>query len=103
MNQKLFNKRYGEKGGINQLFKMKSQLCTLKEIGGHFGVGRERVRQWMLELIKDKYDPRIARRKKRIEEIKNMLKNTPSEDVQKLKMVNTYYFKEAMKEINNKK
>ena len=62
MNKKLFENKYGSKGGMKQLTKMRSSLSTQKAISLQFGVSRERVRQWMLEFFSDTYDPREKRR-----------------------------------------
>lgn len=100
MTVDLFNKRYGEKGGIYKLLDMKSNLATLKQISEHFGVGKERVRQWMVDLTGEKYDPRFERRSRRIEEISMFLKGLDPEQRKKYqKMVGKDYYKKAMEKL----
>lgn len=70
---KEFNKKYRRQGGIKKLFKMKEDLETLKKIADQFGIGRESIRQWMIEFFKEPYDPRKERRKRKIELIENMI------------------------------
>lgn len=42
-----FDVRHGEKGGIKTLVRMVEKRATLADIGKHFGVTRECVRQWI--------------------------------------------------------
>ena len=79
-----FNKKYKLKGGIKQLFDMREDLATLKEISEHFGISRERIRQLMVDLFKENYDPRYERREKTIRAIKNLIVNYGVEKVQVL-------------------
>lgn len=65
MTRDTFEKMYSEKGGLIQLRLMMDSLYTLKRIAEHFGVSRERVRQWTKEMFGVKYDPREARRKRK--------------------------------------
>jgi len=74
MNIKEFDKKYTSKGGIEKLANMRALLMPLKSIGSHFGVSRERVRQWMIEFFGEKYDVRPHRRiakEKSMDELKS--------------------------------
>lgn len=71
MTKKEFEIKYRNKGGVRMLESMKENFIAQKNIAKHFEVSQERVRQWMLELFGEKYDPRPARRE---EAIKNMVK-----------------------------
>ncbi len=59
-----FNQLYGHKGGFKLLNEFREEMMTLKYIGSHFGVDRQRVSQWMRELYGVNYDPRETRREK---------------------------------------
>ena len=102
MNKELFNEKFHDKGGLGQLIIMKENLCTLKKIAEHFGVTRERVRQWMVDLFGDKYDPRYSRRQKKIDLINRIL-NQPDingKDSIFLNHIFKSYLNNTLKEIN---
>lgn len=65
MTKEQFDREYRSKGGIKQLYKMFDNLETLAFISLHFGVSRQRVAQWSLEIFGKAYDPRAKRREKR--------------------------------------
>ena len=71
MNRHEFEIVYGSRGGFDQIDIMIKRLCTLQQIAEHFGVSRERVRQWSVEIFGKKYDPRTMRRKMRKEVYQN--------------------------------
>lgn len=94
-----FNKTYGRIGGIKQLSLMRENLEPLDRIAFTFQVSKERVRQWMVELFGEKYDPRAKRREKRVEAIKKLIKKYGVEKTKQLHPVNKSYLKEAIKQI----
>ncbi len=95
-----FNELYGEKGGIGKLTEMRDSLSTLVSISVHFGVSRERIRQWMIQLFGEAYDPRKKRRENKIEAIKELIKTHGVERTKQLYSgINKYYLKEALKNI----
>ena len=65
MNKEQFDQKFRSKDGIKKLYTMMENLDTLDSIAGYFGVSKERVRQWSVELFGKKYDPRDKRREKR--------------------------------------
>ncbi len=74
MDIKQFDKKYSNKGGIRELMHMRAELMPLRVIASRFEVSRERVRQWMIEMFGEKYDPRADRRKKKEEAIESGFK-----------------------------
>lgn len=95
-----FEKRYTSQGGIKQLSTMREECETLDSIAMHFGVSKERVRQWMTELFLEKYDPRYERRKRRIEAIESLIKKNGIEKTKELYPgINKHYLKSAIKNI----
>jgi len=103
MNIDSFEKKYDQKGGVNKLKEMMSELRTVKEISEYFGVSsREQARQWIKGITGSPYDPRYARKRKRIEELKEIISKIGSkEDVYKL-IQNGGYVEEALKEYQPK-
>ena len=98
MTIKEFNKKYNQLGGIKQLSNMKANFDTLKEISEYFGVSKERVRQWMIELFGEKYDTRYDRRDKRIEIVQQLIKKIGIENVKKMyPNINKDYLRYAIK------
>lgn len=92
-----FTKKYKDQGGFNTLLKMRTELETLLSISNHFGVSRERTRQWMKEFFGN-YDPRYERRKRRIASVKSLLQEHGKEELLKIyPSVNKEYLKEAKK------
>lgn len=100
MDIKLFNETYKEKGGIAKLNEMKALLLTTKFISDHFGVSKERVKQWFNEIWKEPYDPRPTRRQLIIESMIAFAKaNTESEFYHAFRYHNEDYFICALVEI----
>jgi len=98
MNKEAFNNKYMEKGGFQKLYEMKDNLCTLQNIANHFGVCRDRVRQLMIEIFNEKYDPRIARRNKKINMLVEYMKDNGIDNTkQTFKTIGDYYMKMAIK------
>lgn len=62
MTVQKFEEKYGDKGGINKLTELRSLLFTQKYIANHFGVTKERARQWILEFFGEPYNPIADRR-----------------------------------------
>ena len=95
-----FNALYGNKGGIKQLTKMRDDCETLLNISTHFGVSKERVRQWMEEIFNSPYDPRAKRREIRVEAIKKLIQLHGVEKTKQLYSgINKSYLAEAIKNI----
>lgn len=97
MTKEEFDKKYSDKGGISMLETMtKKQYKTLSSIGEYFGVCKERVRQWMIEMFDWRYDPRIARREQKIETMVDyILKNGEINLEMVFIGMNSKYIKEA--------
>ena len=99
MDIKLFNDTYKEKGGIAKLNEMKALLLTTEFISDHFGVSKERVKQWFNEMWKEPYDPRPARRELIIKSMIDFAKaNTESEFHSAFRYHNEDYFTFALAE-----
>ena len=102
MNIEEFNKRYGDKGGIGALSEMRSNLETLEKIRLHFGVSRERIRQWMKEIFGEKYDPRKPRRERRINHIIDSIrKNGVDMTKEMMPGINKWYLKTAIETLKH--
>ena len=100
MTIKHFESKYAEKGGFKKLVEMRENLSTLKQVSFEFSVSIERVRQWMKELFGIAYDPRMERKRKRIEAAKRMIEQYGLEETKVLhKNKNRYYLKKAIKEL----
>jgi hypothetical protein len=92
-----FNEIYGSKGGIGKLTEMKESLETLKSISINFGVSKERVKQWSVEMFHQKYDPRYERRDRKIEKIRELIKLHGVEKTKELYQgINKHYLKQAI-------
>lgn len=74
MNIKDFNEKYRDKGGFAKLYEMMSELESHNAISEHFGVTREAMRSWPIELLGKPYDPRMDRREVRINAILEFMK-----------------------------
>lgn len=98
MKIELFNKKYQSFGGFAKLSEMKKNFFTLLEIAKHFGVSKERARQWMIELFGEKYDPRMQRREKVIQAMLEFAsEHTEKEFEEAFKLQNKDYFTEALR------
>ena len=53
-----FEEKYKDKGGIEKLTEMRALLFSQRHIANHFGVTRDRVRQWTIQFFGRTYDPR---------------------------------------------
>lgn len=58
----VFNEKYGKKGGIAKLTESRALMLTQDAIAKHYGVSKERIRQWMEKFFGGIYDPRAPRR-----------------------------------------
>lgn len=93
----MFNDKYTERGGFQRWYEMRDNLCTLQSIANHFGMCRDRVRQLMIELFNEKYDPRLARKRKKINMlIEYMKENGIDKTKQTFKKTSHYYMKIAI-------
>jgi len=96
-----FDKRYKRKGGIKQLSLMRERLDSLDKISKRFGVCKERVRQWMVEMFDETYDKRRERRLRKVEIVKDSIKKHGIEKTKALfPGLNRRYLKEAIKNLN---
>lgn len=66
MTKQEFDNKYRKNGGIKMLETMTKELQTLRSIANNFGVGREVVRRWCVELLGKTYDPRGQRAERAI-------------------------------------
>jgi len=100
MSQLYFDNKYKSKGGLKKLKKMMLELRTLREICEHFGVGgRDRARQWIKTYFNMTYDPRAARRRKKIDEILDMFRKIGTEKtMKKLGDKRSHYIQLALEE-----
>lgn len=100
MSQLYFDNKYKSKGGIKQLKKMMDDLCTLEQIGKHFGVvGKDRVRQWIRDYFGVTYDPRPLRRRKKVDDILVLFEKIGTEKtIKKLGDSQSSYLEQALKE-----
>ena len=97
MNIKKFNEKYQSKGGFAKLTELKQNLATLENIGKHFELSKERIKQLMIVFFGEAYDPRKDRRNNLI---KAMLKfaetHTEKEFMDAFVNENGEYLKEAL-------
>lgn len=99
---KEFEDKYKSKGGMKKLTEFRSLLVSQDQIATHFGVGKQRVRQWMLEFFGAVYDARPDRRDAIINSMVDFaMMNPPSEFDAAYK--NSPYYKEALKKIKSNK
>ena len=102
MTPKLFNEIYKSEGGTKYLIELRENLISLDNIAAHYGVTKERVRQWMVELFGEKYDPREERREKIIDLFAHLIKNHGEKEALRMyPQINRYYKKEAIKRAKN--
>ena len=52
-----FERRYGEKGGMEKLTEMRAMLYSSKQIASYFGVSRSAVNKWMIKFFGRDYEP----------------------------------------------
>ena len=102
MTVKEFEVKYGDKGGIQKLSELRSLFANQGYIASHFGVSRERVRQWMLEFFGNSYDPRMDRKEVLVAGMVEFAKNNPKKDF-RIAFSNTEYYREALEMCINKK
>lgn len=102
MTVKEFNETYGKKQGLLMLTQMRSLSNTQDMIANHFGVSKERVRQWMLEFFGSEYDPRQERRDRMMNSMIDFARNHEIEDFKEAYNGSEYY-NEVLKECNNQK
>ena len=101
MSKESFEIKYKDKGGLIKLREMMNDNETLSDIGRHFGVTRDRVRQWVHEYFQIKYDPRYARRQIVVDFIREtVMKYGEKDALKKLRGMNKTYIKEALKQTN---
>lgn len=101
MDKNKFEQLHGHQGGIAKLEEFRSLLSPLSEIADHFGVVKERVRQWMREFYGG-YDPRKLRRERKIYEAKKLIIKVGYKQARKeLPTINDENFKEALKQAND--
>lgn len=102
MTVKEFNKTYGRKQGILMLTQMRSMAITQDNIAKHFGVTKERVRQWMLEFFGSEYDPRQERKERMMNSMVCFAKFNSAEDFKEAYSSSEYY-KEVLEECSKQK
>lgn len=97
MEVKEFNKLYGgRKQGMIMLTQMRSMAYQQDAIANHFGVTKERVRQWMLEFFGSEYDPRIDRKDRMISNMEDFAKIHTEEEFREA-YNGSEYFDEVLK------
>lgn len=98
MEVKEFNKLYGgRKQGMIMLTQMRATSQTQDVIANHFGVTKERIRQWMVEFFGSEYDPRIDRKIRMMASMEDFARiHTENEFVEAYN--GSEYFKEVLKE-----
>lgn len=99
MTVKEFEDKYKEKGGMQKLTELRSLFYNQKYIATHFGVSRERVRQWMVEFFGSAYDPRMDRKEMIINSMVEFAHNNPKKDFDAA-FRGTEYYKEALEKCN---
>mgnify|MGYP000907637425 CR=1 FL=1 len=75
-----FNKNYKDSGGLMKLIEMRALLYSQEYIATHFGVTKERVRQWMWLFFGEKYDPRVQRKNIVIKAMVDFARTHPIKD-----------------------
>lgn len=96
MMVKDFNKEYKKKGGMMMLNEMRALKQTQDTIANHFGVTKERVRQWLLEFFGKEYDPRYDRRNAIIESMVDFSEHRTAEEFHEA-FKNSEYYEMALK------
>lgn len=91
MMLKTFNKEYKKKGGMIMLNEMRALKNTQDSIANHFGVTKERVRQWLLEFFGKEYDPRYDRRNAIIESMIDFSEHRTKEEFEMAFKSSEYY------------
>lgn len=91
MNVKEFNTVYGRKQGMLMLTQMRSMDATQDSIANHFGVTKERVRQWMLEFFGVEYDPRVGRKERMVNSMIAFAKKNSVDDFREAFVGSEYY------------
>lgn len=100
MTVKEFNVKYQEKGGIIQLTNMRDNYATLLHIGTHFGVSKECIRLWMIDMFGIPYDPKIKRREKKVASLRELIRIHGLKKTRELYPgINRSYLKEAAKNL----
>ena len=102
MNIKDFESKYVEKGGIKKLAEFRSLFFGLDYIAKHYGVSKERVRQWMKYFFGSVYDPREDRKDAIVASMIDFANNHTPEEF-RFAFKGTVYYDEAMKLLNNEK
>jgi len=74
MNIAEFNVKYKDKGGFSKLNELRGLMFTYAYIGDHFGVSRERAKQWILEAFGENESPRKGRRERIVESMLDFAK-----------------------------
>ena len=104
MNISQFNEKYKDKGGFATLSEFKNNLETLLNIAKHFGVSKERAKQWMVEFYGENYDPRKERRESSIQVMLDFAKDHTEEEFNEaFSLHNEDYKLEAWYRANNLK
>lgn len=93
---KTFNETYGDKGGMVILNEMRALKMKQDVIANHFGVTKERVRQWLLEFFGKKYDPRYDRRNSIIQSMIDFSEHRTKEEFEEA-FKGTEYYQMALK------
>lgn len=98
MNIDRFNEKYIDKGGVAKLAEMRAEMRPQGYIARHFGVSRERVKQWIKDMFGTDHDMRKARREKTIREMIEFARNHTKKEVwQQFKSNTPSYRREAIR------
>ncbi len=99
MNKIEFEVKYQNKGGIGILQEFVNNLYTLDFISKHFGVTKQAVKLWLVDLYGENYDPRELRKEKIINSmIKFAEKHTEQEFRDAYYYISKYYWDIALGE-----
>lgn len=98
MKIKEFEAKYGKQGGIEKLTQLRALLFSQDFIAEHFGVSKERIRQWMKEFFGSTYDKRKDRKDIMIIGMIDFAKKNTKEDFEEAYKYSVYY-EEALKQI----
>ena len=92
-----FNAKYKEMGGYMQLNEMVNNAEPLSVIAIYFGVTKERVRQWIHELLGGETNLRAIRKERKIQNIVEFLQKHGKKEARKSFSGSTMrYFQEAL-------
>jgi hypothetical protein len=104
MNKIEFEEKYRKLGGFEVLKEFMANDYTLEFIGNHFGVTKQAVKLWCVDLFGENYDPRQHRKEKILESmIEFAKKHTEKEFNEAYYYVSKYYYDLALMECRFRK